>query len=131
MGKLGASFTTDVRLFNTDAANSRTVALRFQPAPGGPARTVSLTLPPLSTRALDDVLGNTFRTEGYGPLFLSAAASVVAASRTTTTAVRGGAFGLSIPAAPPSVAARRGHDAHARSRLLGARASASTSGSPR
>ncbi len=108
MGKLGASFTTDVRLFNTDAVSSRVVALRFQPASGGPARTVSFTLPPRSTRALDDVLGNAFRTEGYGPLFLSAADSVVAASHTATTAVRGGAFGLSIPAMPPSSAAGAG-----------------------
>jgi Subtilase family/Proprotein convertase P-domain len=108
MGKLGASFTTDVRLFNTDAVNSRLVALRFQPASGGPARTVSLSLPPHSTQALDDVLGNTFRTEGYGPLFLSAAGSVVAASHTATTAVRGGAFGLSIPATPLSAAGGAG-----------------------
>jgi subtilisin-like proprotein convertase family protein len=108
MGKLGASFTTDVRLFNTDPANSQTVALKFQPASGGQASTVSLSLPPLSTRALDDVLGNTFRTEGYGPLFLSATGSVVAVSHTATTAVRGGAFGLSIPAASPSGAAGAG-----------------------
>jgi subtilisin-like proprotein convertase family protein len=108
MGKNGASFTTDVRLFNTDTVNSRLVALRFQPAAGGPARTVSLTLPPLTTRALDDVLGNTFRTEGYGPLFLSAGGSVIAASHTATTAVRGGTFGLSIPATPPSAAGGAG-----------------------
>lgn len=108
MGKLGASFTTDVRLFNTDPINFRTITMRFQPAPSGPARTVALTLPPLSTRALDDVLGNTFRTAGYGPLFLSAGGSVVAASHTATTALRGGAFGLSIPASPPSVAGGAG-----------------------
>jgi hypothetical protein len=108
MGRLGASFTTDVRLFNTDAVNPRVVVLRFQPASGAQARTVSLTLPPLSTRALDDVLGNTFRTEGYGPLFLSAADSVVAASHTATTAVRGGAFGLSIPAMPAFAAGGSG-----------------------
>ncbi len=108
IGRLGAFFTTDLRLFNTDAANSSTVSMRFQPAEAGPARTVSLTLPPLSTRALDDVLGNTFRTDGYGPLFLSAPASVVAASHTATTAVRGGSFGLSIPAAPPAAAAGAG-----------------------
>ena len=108
MGKFGASFTTDVRLFNSDASRSQVVALRFQPAPEGPSRTVSLTLPPLSTRALDDALGNTFRTAGYGTLSLSAPPSVVAASRTTTTAVRGGAFGLSIPAVPFSAAGGAG-----------------------
>src|ERR1019366_8511032 len=108
VGSLGACFTTDLRLFNTDRANPQTVSLRFQPAGTGPARTVSLTLPPLSTRALDDVLGNTFRTTGYGPLFLSAQPSVVAASHTATTAVRGGSFGLSIPAAPPAAAAGAG-----------------------
>jgi Subtilase family/Proprotein convertase P-domain len=105
LGKLGSYFTTDVRLFNTDPLNPQTVSLKFQPADAGPARTVSLTLPPLGTRALDDVLGNTFRAEGYGPLFLSAPASIVAASHTATTAVRGGAFGLSIPAASPAAAA--------------------------
>jgi hypothetical protein len=105
LGKLGSYFTTDVRLFNTDPLNPQTVSLKFQPADAGPARTVSLTLPPLGTRALDDVLGNTFRTEGYGPLFLSAPASIVAASHTATTAVRGGTFGLSIPAASPAAAA--------------------------
>ena len=108
IGRLGAFFTTDLRLFNTDPANPRTVSMRFQPADAGPSRTVSLTLPPLSTRALDDVLGNTFRTAGYGPLFLSAPPSVVAASHTATTAVRGGSFGLSIPAARPAAAAGAG-----------------------
>ncbi len=108
MGKLGAAYTTDLRLFNTDAGSPLDVALRFQPASGGPARTASVTLPPLSTRALDDILGNTFRTSGYGPLFLSASPSVVSASRTSTTALRGGAFGLSIPTTPPSAAAGAG-----------------------
>ncbi|MFI5119374.1 MAG: S8 family peptidase [Thermoanaerobaculia bacterium] len=108
IGRLGAFFTTDLRLFNTDPANARTVFMRFQPASAGPARTVSMTMPPLSTRALDDVLGNTFRTAGYGPLFLSAPPSVIAASHTATTAVRGGAFGLSIPAASPADAAGAG-----------------------
>ena len=108
IGRLGAFFTTDLRLFNTDPANPRTVSLRFQPADAGPARTVSLTLAPLSARALDDVLGNTFRTAGYGPLFLSGPASVIAASHTATTAVRGGSFGLSIPSARPSAAAGTG-----------------------
>jgi len=107
-GKLGAFFTTDLRLFNTDPANPQTVALRFQPSETGPARTVTLTLPALSTRALDDVLGNVFRTEGYGALFLAAPASIVAASRTATTAVRGGTFGLSIPAAQLASAAGAG-----------------------
>jgi subtilisin-like proprotein convertase family protein len=108
IGKLGAFFTTDLELFNTDPANPRTVSLRFQPADAGPARTVSLTLPPLAARSFDDVLGNTFRTEGFGALLLSAPASVVAASHTATTAVRGGSFGLSVPASPPATAAAAG-----------------------
>jgi len=108
IGRLGASFTTDLRLFNSDPANPQPVSMRFQPADAGPARTVSLTLPPLSTRALDDVLGNAFRTAGYGPMFLSAPASVVAASRTATTAARGGSFGLSISSASPAAAAGAG-----------------------
>ncbi|HSB63325.1 MAG TPA: S8 family serine peptidase [Thermoanaerobaculia bacterium] len=108
IGRLGAFFTTDLRLFNADPANPQAVSVRFQPADAGPARTVSLTLPPLSARALDDVLGNTFRAVGYGPLFLSGPASVVASSRTATTAVRGGSFGLSIPASPRTAAAGSG-----------------------
>ncbi len=98
VGKLGAFYTTDLRLFNADASAPHTVTLRFAPAEDGVPRTIAVTLPPLATRVLDDVVHNAFRTEGYGPLFLNAAPAIVAATRTATTAPRGGSFGLAIPA---------------------------------
>ncbi|HEY3349438.1 MAG TPA: S8 family serine peptidase [Thermoanaerobaculia bacterium] len=107
IGKLGAFYTTDVRLFNTDPFRTHDVRLRFSPAGGAP-RTLTVTLPPLATRALEDAVHDTFRMEGYGPLFLSAPPGVVAASRTSTTAPRGGSFGLSIPAEAAASAAGAG-----------------------
>jgi len=107
IGKLGAFYTTDVRLFNTDPFRTHDVRLRFSPAGGAP-RTLTVTLPPLSTRALEDAVHDTFRMEGYGPLYLNAAPSVVAASRTSTTAPRGGSFGLSIPVEAAASAAGSG-----------------------
>jgi hypothetical protein len=108
IGKLGAFYTTDVRLFNADSFATRDVRLRFAPAGEGVARTVTVSLPPLSTRALDDVVHDTFRMDGYGPLFLNASPGVVAATRTSTTAPRGGSFGLSIPADAAASAAGAG-----------------------
>jgi len=108
IGKLGAFYTTDVRLFNADSFATRDVRLRFSPAGEGVARTVTVSLPPLTTRALDDVVHDTFRMDGYGPLFLNAAPGVVAATRTSTTAPRGGSFGLSIPADAAASAAGAG-----------------------
>ncbi|HQQ79399.1 MAG TPA: proprotein convertase P-domain-containing protein, partial [Thermoanaerobaculia bacterium] len=107
IGKLGAFYTTDVRLFNTDPFRTQDVRLRFSPAGGAP-RTLTVTLPPLSTRALGDVVHDTFRMDGYGPLFLAAPPAVVAASRTSTTAPRGGSFGLSVPADAAASAAGAG-----------------------
>jgi hypothetical protein len=98
-GKLGAFYTTDLHLFNADAARARDVLLRFSPAgDGAPPRTLRITLPPLATRALDDVVHDAFRMEGYGPLFLAASPAVVASTRTASTAPRGGSFGLAVPA---------------------------------
>jgi hypothetical protein len=108
IGKLGAFYTTDVRLLNTDPFRTHDVRLRFSPAGSGAPRTLTVTLPPLSTRALEDAVHDTFRMDGYGPLFLSAPPAVVAASRTSTTAPRGGSFGLSIPAEAAASAAGAG-----------------------
>ncbi len=121
IGKLGAFYTTDVRLFNTDPFRTHDVRLRFSPAGGGAPRTLTVTLPPLSTRALEDAVHDTFRMDGYGPLFLSAPPAVVAASRTSTTAPRGGSFGLSIPAEAAASAAGSGRDARPRAVLQGRR----------
>jgi hypothetical protein len=98
VGKRGAFYTTDLRLFNADAAAPHSVTIRFAPAEDGVPRTIAITLPPLATRVLDDVVHDAFRTEGYGPLFLNAAPAIVAATRTATTAPRGGSFGLAAPA---------------------------------
>ncbi|MGA7990668.1 MAG: proprotein convertase P-domain-containing protein, partial [Thermoanaerobaculia bacterium] len=107
-GKFGSFYTTDLRLFNADPAAAHDVLLRFSPSGGGVPRTLAVALPPLATRALDDVVHDAFRMEGYGPLFLNAAPAVVAAARTATTAPRGGSFGLAIPADAAASAAGAG-----------------------
>ena len=108
IGRLGAFYTTDLRLFNADAASAHDVLLRFSPVGDGLGRTLTITMPPLTMRALDDVVHDAFRMDGYGPLFLSAPPSVVAVTRTSTTAPRGGTFGLAIPAEAASSAAGSG-----------------------
>jgi subtilisin-like proprotein convertase family protein len=108
-GRFGAFFTTDVRVFNTNPSVSRTVNVRFMPSETGDlARSFALTVPPLATRVLNDILGDAFRTTGFGPIFLEAPVDVVAASRTSSTAVRGGSFGLSVPSVHPDSAAGPG-----------------------
>jgi hypothetical protein len=108
IGKLGAFYTTDLRLFNADPATAHDVLLQFTPAGEGLPRTLAVTLAPLSTRVLDDVVHDAFRMDGYGPVFLSADPAVVAATRTSTTAPRGGSFGLSLPADTTASAAGAG-----------------------
>lgn len=105
-GKFGSFFTTDLRVFNSDPNAAARVALKFTPNGGDPAksRTTAVTIPPLGTRVLDDVLGNVFRTTDYGPLAITAPPSVVIGSRTRSTSVRGGAYGLYVPAVSPSSA---------------------------
>ena len=117
IGKLGAFYTTDLRLFNADANAAHDVVLRFAPVGDELPRTLTVTLPPLTTRVLDDVVHDAFRMDGYGPLFLTAPPSVVAVTRTSTTAARGGTFGLSIPAEAASGRGRLGVDARPRPRL--------------
>ncbi len=108
IGRLGAFYTTDLRLFNADADAAHDVILRFSPVGDEPPRTLAVTLPPHATRVLDDVIHDAFRMDGYGPLFLSAPPSVVGVTRTSTTAPRGGTFGLAIPAEDTSGAAGPG-----------------------
>ncbi len=107
-GKNGAFFTTDLRLFNADAGSGHDVRVRFVPVGGAAPVTLGVSLPPLSSAALDDVLHDALRTDGYGPILLSADPSVVAATRTATTAARGGSFGLAVPAEPLGAAAAAG-----------------------
>jgi hypothetical protein len=61
---------------------------------------VSVSIPPFGTRVLTDVLGNAFRTDDYGAVFVDAPAAVVSGSRTQSTAVRGGTYGLFVPSLP-------------------------------
>jgi hypothetical protein len=98
-GLHGAFFTSDVVLFNPDASAPAEVELSFLPAgpPSGGAAEVALTLPPLTTRVLSDVVGNAFRTSGWGPVHVNAPPGVVVASRTETTSASGGSYGLLVP----------------------------------
>lgn len=98
-GLFGSFFTTDIVLFNPDDRASAEVTLSFLPSGRSPdiATTVSLSLPPLSTRALDDVVGNAFRTAGFGPVHITAPHDVVVASRIETTKAGGGSYGLLVP----------------------------------
>jgi hypothetical protein len=98
-GLFGSFFTTDIVLFNPDDRASADVTLSFLTSGRSPeiATTVDLTLPPHSTRALEDVVGNAFRTTGYGPVHVTAPKDVVVASRTETTKAGGGSYGLLVP----------------------------------
>ena len=98
-GLHGSFFTSDVVIFNPDSARAANVALSFLPAgplPGEAAR-VALSVPPLGTRVLSDVVGNAFRTSGWGPLHVEAPPEVVVGSRTETTSAGGGSYGLFVP----------------------------------
>lgn len=108
-GLFGSFFTTDLVLFNPEARTSADVTLSFLPSGRTQdiAATVSLSLPPLSTRALDDVVGNAFRTTGYGPVHVTAPQNVVVASRTDTTSAGGGSYGLLVPDVGPEGAMGR------------------------
>ena len=105
-GIYGSFFTTDLVLFNPDDRASADVTLSFLPSGRSHdiAATVNLSLPPLSTRILDDVVGNAFRTTGFGPVHVSAPQDVVVASRTETTRSGGGTYGLLVPDVGPEAA---------------------------
>jgi subtilisin len=103
-GRFGSFFTSDVRLFNSDAFAPHDATLRFRPGRGEPERAVTVRVPPSGTRVLDDVLGNAFRASGSGPLRIDALPVVVAAARTRTTSPRGGAYSIAVPALDPDQA---------------------------
>jgi len=102
-GLFGSFFTTDIVLFNPDERAAADVTLSFLPSGQSEdiASTVTLSLPPLTTRALDDVVGNAFRTTGFGPVHVAAPQNVVVASRTGTTTAGGGSYGLLVPDVGP------------------------------
>lgn len=97
-GRFGSFFTTDLRLFNTDAFSPRTATVRLRASSGAPDRSVTVTVPPHGTRVLSDVLGDVFRTTDYGPLLLDAPPAILAGTRTTAAAAGGGRYGLYVPA---------------------------------
>lgn len=108
-GLFGSFFTTDMVLFNPDDRAGADVTLTFLPSGRSHdvAATVTLSVPPLSTRALDDVVGNAFRTTGFGPVHVAAPQNVVVASRTDTTSAGGGSYGLLVPDVGPEGAIGR------------------------
>lgn len=102
-GLHGAFFETDVVLFNPDERASADVKLSFLPvgrAADG-AVSVDVNLPPLGTRVLGDVVGNAFRTTGFGPVHVVAPRDVVVTSRTETGSPGGGSYGLLVPEVGP------------------------------
>ncbi len=109
-GLHGAFFASDVVLFNPDEVAPADVTLSFLPSGRPTAGTVSVTLslPPLSTRILEDVVGNAFRTTGFGPVHVAAPPGVVVASRTEATSAGGGAYGLLVPDVGPEGAIGEG-----------------------
>ncbi len=104
-GLFGSFFSTDVVLFNPDSTPAN-VTLSFFPsgAPADHALSVDLRIPPRATRVLGDVVGNAFRTPGFGPVHVAAPTGVVVASRTETTIAGGGAYGLLAGSVDPSSA---------------------------
>ena len=109
-GLHGAFFTSDLVLFNPDTSEAADVDLSFLRAghAAHEAARVSLTVPPLSTRVLSDVVGNVFRTTGWGSLHVNAPSRVAVASRTETTSASGGSYGLLVPAVFPEGALAEG-----------------------
>ncbi|HYN40779.1 MAG TPA: S8 family serine peptidase, partial [Thermoanaerobaculia bacterium] len=105
-GLFGSFFTTDIVLFNPDERSSADVTLSFLPSRRAhdTAATVNVSLPPLSTRALEDVVGNAFRTTGFGPVHVTAPQDVIVASRTETTEAGGGSYGLLVRDVGPDAA---------------------------
>lgn len=108
-GKRGSFFRTNLRLFNTDTVSTRTAVVSYAPADGSaPATRVAIALPPGGTRVLDDVVGNVFRTSGFGPLALDLPREVVAAAATTSPATAGGSYGVQSTPVEPTQSAGMG-----------------------
>ena len=108
-GRYGSFFSTDLVLFNPDEIPVH-VALAYHPSgePAGPGVAVSFRVPPRATRTLSDVVGNAFRSTGFGPVRITTSPNVVVASRTETTAPGGGSYGLLVPSVLPGSASGAG-----------------------
>ncbi len=105
-GRFGSFFSSDVVLFNPHLEPAD-VTLSFLPSGAAPdqALAVDLRLGARATRTLSDVVGNAFRSSGFGPVRIDAPAHVMVASRTKTTAPGGGTYGLFVPPMARSAAA--------------------------
>jgi Proprotein convertase P-domain./Subtilase family. len=105
-GRFGSFFSSDVVLFNPHLEPAD-VTLSFLPSGAAPdqAVAVDLRLGARATRTLSDVVGNAFRSSGFGPVRIDAPAHVMVASRTKTTAPGGGTYGLFVPPMARSAAA--------------------------
>lgn len=97
-GRFSSFFSSDVVLFNPHLEPAD-VTLSFLPSGAAPdqAVAVDLRLGARATRTLSDVVGNAFRSSGFGPVRIDAPAHVMVASRTRTTAPGGGTYGLFVP----------------------------------
>ncbi|MHB1046067.1 MAG: S8 family serine peptidase [Thermoanaerobaculia bacterium] len=97
-GRFGSFFSSDVVLFNPHLEPAD-VTLSFLPSGAAPdqAVAVDVRLGARATRTLSDVVGNAFRSSGFGPVRIDAPAHVMVASRTKTTAPGGGTYGLFVP----------------------------------
>ncbi len=96
-GRFGAFWDADLRLFNAGPTTA-SVKLRFaERAPGYAQRTLSLTIPPLGTRAMDGLVGDAFRSNGTGPVFLDAAESVLGLGLVRSSAPAGGRYSSPLP----------------------------------
>ena len=102
-GLHGSFFETDVVLFNPDETAPAEVALSFVPAgrTSEGAVSVGVTVPPLGTRVLGDVVGNSCRSTGFGPVHVAAPDDVVVTSRTATASPGGGSYGFLVPEVTP------------------------------
>ena len=105
-GRFGSFFSSDVVLFNPHLEPAD-VSLSFLPSGTAPEQAVAvdLRLGPRATRTLSDVVGNAFRSAGFGPVRIEAPDHVMVASRTKTTAPGGGTYGLFVPPLARSEAA--------------------------
>ncbi len=102
-GRAGAFFRTDVRLFNTDPFAAHDAMLYF----AGTSRSrvgdatalprTAVTLPPMSTRRLDDIVGDLFGVLDWGALLLDAPGEIVASARIATTAAAGSRRAFFVP----------------------------------
>jgi hypothetical protein len=111
-GTGGAFYTTTLLVTNTGTGPA-TVAIQFlghdQDGTSAPTRLFGA-IDPLTTLALNDVLGSEFGVvSGYGAIRVSSdSATLAVSSQTSTPSPGGGSYGQSVPGVPASRMARQG-----------------------